>query len=264
MDVSEKPIFVAPFSGVTPKLSAQLQDLDSIQQVHLQSLHTSSLTWIPTDLTAMLQSFFASLSVIIISELGDKTFIISAIMSMKNSRSLVFIASATALVLMTILSVVLGIAVTIVPKMYTHYCSIVLFLCFGVKMLQEAYNMSDEEADSEFDEVKRSLEEGETASKKESMSNAVENPGADEPIQESATKRCSSSKSMIPLVIKVFTMIFVAEWGDRSQISTVVLAARNDAIGVLAGSLAGHLLCTGLAVIGGRFVADMISVRTSK
>lgn len=63
---------------------------------------------------------------------------------------------------------------------------------------------------------------------------------------------------------KVFTMIFLAEWGDRSQISTIILAAREDVVGVFIGTLVGHLVCTGLAVIGGRFVADMISVKTSK
>ena len=57
-------------------------------------------------------------------------------------------------------------------------------------------------------------------------------------------------------------MIFIAEWGDRSQIGTVILAAREDSVGVFVGSLSGHILCTALAVIGGRFVADIISIKT--
>lgn len=59
-------------------------------------------------------------------------------------------------------------------------------------------------------------------------------------------------------------MIFVAEWGDRSQISTIILAAREDVVGVFVGTMADHLICTGLAVIGGRFVAEIISVKTSE
>lgn len=62
--------------------------------------------------------------------------------------------------------------------------------------------------------------------------------------------------------IETFTMTFLAEWGDRSQIATVVLAARENVIGVTLGACIGHALCTGLAVIGGRFIATMISVRT--
>ena len=57
-------------------------------------------------------------------------------------------------------------------------------------------------------------------------------------------------------------MTLVAEWGDRSQIATVILAAREDVYGVCVGGILGHALCTGLAVIGGRMIATKISVRT--
>lgn len=58
------------------------------------------------------------------------------------------------------------------------------------------------------------------------------------------------------------TMTFVAEWGDRSQIATVALAAAKDPYGVVAGAVVGHSMCTGLAVIGGRYLATQISERT--
>ncbi len=79
-------------------------------------------------------------------------------------------------------------------------------------------------------------------------------------------------------------MTFLAEWGDRfvpyipiyvgvfyspsrishcrSQIATVVLAAREEIGGVIIGGVLGHALCTGLAVLGGRMIAQKISVRT--
>ena len=48
--------------------------------------------------------FIASLSMIIVSELGDKTFFIAAIMSMRHSRSVVLAGALGALIAMTILS----------------------------------------------------------------------------------------------------------------------------------------------------------------
>ena len=63
-------------------------------------------------------------------------------------------------------------------------------------------------------------------------------------------------------IIQAFTMTFLAEWGDRSQIATVILAAREDVYGVCVGGILGHSLCTGLAVVGGRIIAARISVRT--
>jgi len=38
----------------------------------------------------------------------------------------------------------------------------------------------------------------------------------------------------------------------------------QDAYGVALGGVLGHSLCTGLAVIGGRFIAQKISVRTGE
>ena len=59
-------------------------------------------------------------------------------------------------------------------------------------------------------------------------------------------------------------MTFLAEWGDRSQLATIILAAREDVTGVTLGAVLGHALCTGLAVLGGRMIAQKISVKTGK
>jgi len=53
---------------------------------------------------SFLHAFVASLSVIIVSELGDKTFFIAAILAMRHSRLLVFGGAIAALGLMTVLS----------------------------------------------------------------------------------------------------------------------------------------------------------------
>lgn len=49
-------------------------------------------------------AFIASVSVIIVSELGDKTWFIAAIMAMRHSRLTVFLGAMAALALMTVLS----------------------------------------------------------------------------------------------------------------------------------------------------------------
>lgn len=51
-----------------------------------------------------IHAFVASLSVIIVSELGDKTFFIAAIMAMRHSRLVVFGGAIAALFIMTVMS----------------------------------------------------------------------------------------------------------------------------------------------------------------
>lgn len=58
----------------------------------------------PTVSLGLVHAFVASLSVIIVSELGDKTFFIAAIMAMRHSRITVFTGAISALALMTVLS----------------------------------------------------------------------------------------------------------------------------------------------------------------
>jgi putative Ca2+/H+ antiporter (TMEM165/GDT1 family) len=64
-----------------------------------------------------------------------------------------------------------------------------------------------------------------------------------------------------PVFLETFIITFLAEWGDRSQIATIGLAASMDPYGVTLGGIAGHAVCTGAAVLGGRHMATRISER---
>lgn len=56
-------------------------------------------------------------------------------------------------------------------------------------------------------------------------------------------------------------MTFLGEWGDRSQIATIAMAAGQDYWLVTLGAIVGHACCTGLAVAGGRALAGRVSLR---
>ena len=99
---------------------------------------------------------------ILVSEIGDKTFLVAALMAMRHPRLVVFSAAFSALIMMTVLSAVLGHAVpTLIPKTFTKFMAAVLFLIFGVKMLKEGREMSpDEGVGEEMREVEAELESG--------------------------------------------------------------------------------------------------------
>ncbi|XP_055848010.1 transmembrane protein 165 isoform X2 [Episyrphus balteatus] len=206
-----------------------------------------------------IHAFIASISVILVSELGDKTFFIAAIMAMRHARLTVFVGAIAALGLMTVLSAVFGMAATIIPRVYTYYISTALFAIFGLKMLKEGYYMKATDAQEELEEVQSDLRKREDELDREVSSTLVQDPESGV-IRKNAKRSGAYMASRI--FMQAFTMTFLAEWGDRSQLTTIILAAREDVYGVIVGGVLGHSMCTGLAVIGGRMIAQKISVRT--
>jgi putative Ca2+/H+ antiporter (TMEM165/GDT1 family) len=94
-------------------------------------------------------------------------------------------------------------------------------------------------------------------------------PRPSNPAQEGGAKRKAAngrtgalSSMFSPVLVQVFTLTFLAEWGDRSQITTIILGAQKNPYAVAVGGVLGHAICTGGAVIGGRLLAQQISVRT--
>jgi len=204
--------------------------------------------------TGFTHGFIATLSVIVVSELGDKTFFIAAIMAMRHSRLTVYAGAMGALGIMHIMSAFFGWTITVIPRAYTFYASSFLFAIFGLKMLREGYKMSPNEGQEEFEEVqedlnKREKEEGSAA---QDVETGVRGGGVERSVLAFVSK----------IFLQSFTMTFLAEWGDRSQLATIVLGAREDVTAVIIGGLLGHAFCTGLAVLGGRIIATRISVRT--
>ena len=237
-----------------------------------------------------IHAFIASLSVIIVSELGDKTFFIAAIMAMRHSRLVIYTGAMGALGMMTILSALLGNIVTkFIPRIYTYYISSVLFACFGIKMLRDGYLMSPDEGTDEYEEAQHEVEKAEAADDLESaggmpstllQSNSARLPSTSKQRTTVTKFTVAIRRYLSPILIQAFIMTFLAvgrsslaragrdrlpfvqEWGDRSQITTIVLAASENLFGVIVGGTIGHGLCTGLAVIGGRFIAQRISPKT--
>ncbi|KAK2997429.1 hypothetical protein RJ639_025628 [Escallonia herrerae] len=183
-------------------------------------------------------AFFASLSMILVSEIGDETFIIAALMAMRHPKSIVLSGALSALFVMTILSTGLG---RIVPNLISRKHTNILYAFFGLRLLYIAWR-SDSKASQkkEMEEVEEKLEAG----------------------QGKTTVRRFFSRFCTPIFLESFILTFLAEWGDRSQIATIALATHKNAVGVALGATLGHTICTSVAVIGGSMLASKISQST--
>ena len=54
-----------------------------------------------------------------------------------------------------------------------------------------------------------------------------------------------------PVLVETFVITFLAEWGDRSQIATIGLAASSDPYGVTLEASRARRVYRGAAVVGG-------------
>jgi len=184
----------------------------------------------------MLTGFTAALLLITVSELGDKTFFITAILAMRHPRRLVLIGSVAALAVMTVLSVMFGQVAMLLPQVYVQWAEAILFLGFGLKLIYDAQQMSDQPAVAEQAEALEAVTEAEA--------------------------KLPKRHSKLAIVSETFGLVFVGEWGDRTQIATIALAAANHPVGVTLGAILGHTICAALAVVCGKMLCGRISERT--
>ncbi|CAJ0567630.1 unnamed protein product, partial [Mesorhabditis spiculigera] len=213
---------------------------DAPQQMAAPTFESSSSDSEKADLS-FYHGFFASFSVIIVSELGDKTWFIAVIMSMKHSRLAVFSGAIAALALMTVLSACMGWVTVLIPRWITYYISTALFALFGLKMLHEGYYMNASETQEVFEESQAEVQKRELARDTSKIDN----------LEGGAAQDKNSAALIFAFVSRIFFEAF-----------TLTFLAEENIPGVIIGGVLGHAICTGIAVMGGKLVAQRISVRT--
>ena len=239
---------------------------------------------------------------ILVSEVGDKTFLVAALMAMKHDRMVVFSAAFGALFVMTVISAILGHTVpALIPKRMTAFAAAGLFLIFGIRLLREGMAMDPNEGvTAEMQEVEQELQEKEHQALKQGRRRSSVTPYALEMGLNRNRKSRSQSRFptpprspsmspprspsprggllggvgvglsnlfsllLSPAWVQTFIMTFLGEWGDRSQIATIAMAAGQDYWWVTLGALVGHACCTGVAVLGGRAIAGRVSLKVGK
>ena len=186
---------------------------------------------------ANLTAFGSSLTAITLAELGDKTFFMALILAARHRPRWVFVGAFAALAAVTLLSLALGYGLReLLPIALLPWVAALLFLAFGIKLLIDAQGMGANAAGEEAEEAEAEVARAEQRQRSDA-------PWA--------------------VIWEAFALVFVAELGDRTQFTTIFLAAAPafTLAGLLAGTLLGHALVTWLAVGAGQWIGSRISER---
>eukprot|EP00892_Ulva_mutabilis_P006382 jgi/Ulvmu1/4115/UM019_0094.1 len=182
--------------------------------------------------------FVEALTLIFMSELGDKTFFIAALLAMRVGKAIAFFGSVISLGLMTVISVGIGLLFAKVPQFIDQsssvgqYVGAALLAYFGIRSIMTG--LEPHENDEELHEAEEEMEEAEKSGR----------------IQ---------AKTMLSSFWEVLSLIFIAEWGDRSMLATIALAVKSNPVGVLTGATLGHAVATLIAVTAGALASKYIS-----
>ncbi|KAF9237256.1 hypothetical protein BU15DRAFT_48985 [Melanogaster broomeanus] len=240
------------------------------------------MSTIDPEADSLTDTLFRGFVMIIFSEIGDKTFLIAAILAMRHPRLVVFAGAFGSLLLMSLLSAEMGhFLPSLVPKQWVQIAAGVLFLVFGSKMMMEAREMKggNDKIQEEMREAEEEIESDDAGTEgagvlapnghsiplerleegEAHLPNHTRNSTKMHKVAEGARNFCNLLFG--PVFVQAFVLTFLGEWGDRSQIATIALGATHNVYLVTLGTVIGHTCCTALAVVGGRYVSTKISVK---
>ena len=193
---------------------------------------------------------------------------------MRVGRSAALVGSVAALALMTGVSVAIGAAFQAVPTAISstvnvsHWASVACLVYFGLKTLKAAWGtpaggpaLGAVSASSSSSAAPVDLAP-ELAAAQEELEAAEKSGRVHDTAGKSVAADSSAFRTWARSAAEVGSIIFLAEWGDRSMLATIALAAAQNPAGVAAGAVAGHAVATAIAVVGGVLVARHLSERT--
>jgi Ca2+/H+ antiporter, TMEM165/GDT1 family len=163
------------------------------------------------------------------AELPDKTMVASIVLSTRFHHPFwVWAGASTAFVVQVIIAVFFGKLLTALPERPVHLAVAALFAIGAVVLFREGgkVEVADEATES----------------------------GADD---------AATPHGPLAVAWRSFVVVFLAEWGDLTQLATASLAARSgEALSVAIGAIVALLSVCAIAVIAGRSILKVLPIAT--
>ncbi len=169
------------------------------------------------DLAALAATFLVVLAV----ELPDKTLMATLVLSSRYRAAPVLLGVSAAFVVQSLIAVLAGSVITLLPRAVVLGVVAVLFLLGAVLLVRESLRPAEVDGD--------------------------------------ASSGRQAGVSFLRAAVTSFGVLFAAEWGDASQLATAAMAARYQAaVAVFVGATAALVGIAALAVFVGRTVLKYV------
>ena len=160
------------------------------------------------------------------AELPDKTFVATLVLSTRFPPLPVWIGAAAAFVVQTAVAVAAGGALSLLPRQPVHAATAALLAIGAVVVLL-----------------------------------AQDDPAKEEQEVEAEIAEVSDRPTALRAGMTTFAVLFIAEWGDLTQLLTAAFAAKyHDPVAVSVGALAALWGVAALGVLGGRTLLRVVPV----
>ena len=189
-----------------------------------------------------LGSLGQSFTIIFLSEIADRTFILVLIYASKLSWLPLLITGLFSMGLMNILAITLGYLVPLLlVKGIVDWIGFFCFLLFGVFSINESINM---ESTTVHQEMIKQKEEDEKSYKQ---------------LFDNENNYNNENKGTFEICLELFWFLCISELGDKSEITTIAIAALYDFYGVLLGTMFAYFCTIIIATFLGHVLAHYIS-----
>lgn len=220
--------------------------------------------------TSFISSFAYSLSFIFVSDLTDKSIFLIIFLSKKLPPLTLFIVSLSSVLLMNYLSILLGYYLPkIISEIYMQIIAFTLFITFGILSIIESQKEDEKINDLvELAKIESIGSENDYSLMNEDLETDLEsNKESNKELLFPSILRTNSNITDISntnngnfgLITAIFFALCLSDFGDKSQIAIITMAAIYNLYGILLGSTIALIGTVTLAVLFGNWILEKIS-----
>lgn len=224
--------------------------------------------------TSFLSSIAYSFSFVFVTDLTDKSVFLIILLSQKIPTLILFIISLFSVLLMNYLSILVGCYITkLISLVYLEIIACILFITFGILSIIESQKKENQIKDL-MEKTKKELNYSENDDYQLMSEDIETNYESNSELKYPSTLRTNSNISNINvinennnneintgLIIAIIIMLCLSDFGDKSQITVMTMAAIYDFYGILIGSTLALVGTVTIAILFGTWICDKISTK---